>query len=136
MAGRSTYRTRAQEELLALLKSTPGRHYTAAEIRDLLAGGDKPVGMATVYRRLERFVEEGTVRKYILGPGDSACYAWTKDKGCASHFHCKCELCGRLIHLDCDELREIRAHLLSQHGFAWDAGKTVFYGICDQCREA
>ena len=136
MEKKSGYRTRAQEELLRFLQATPGRHHTAAEIREYFERQEKPIGTATIYRQLERFVEEGKVRKYILGPGESACYAYAEDRQCASHFHCKCEMCGRLIHMDCEELREIQTHLLEQHGFAWDAGKTVFYGICDQCRNA
>ena len=136
MAGKSTYRTRAQEELISYLKASPGRHHTAAEIKEYFSGQDRPIGTATIYRQLERFVEEGSIRKYVLGPGDCACYAYVPDQQCASHFHCKCESCGRLIHLDCDELREIRAHLLEHHGFSWDTGKTVFYGVCDWCRQA
>ncbi len=134
MAVRTNYQTRAREELLDYLKSAPGKHHTAAEIRDHFTALGQPIGTATIYRRLESFVGEGLVRKYILGPGESACYAYAGDPQCASHFHCKCETCGVLIHLDCDELREIRTHLLEHHGFSWDAGKTVFYGICGKCR--
>ena len=136
MANKTTYRTRAQEELLTFLKATPGRHHTAAEIKEHFAEQENPIGTATIYRQLERFVREGYVRKYVVGPGECACYTYVEDQQCASHFHCKCEVCGRLIHLDCDELREIRTHLLEDHGFAWDTTKTVFYGICDQCRKA
>ncbi len=136
MASRTTYRTRAQEELLTFLKTRPGRHHTAAEIKEHFAEQEKPIGTATIYRQLERFVEEGCVCKYLVGPGECACYAYVEEQQCASHFHCRCDVCGKLIHLDCDELREIQGHLLSRHGFAWDAGKTVFYGVCDQCRKA
>ena len=136
MANKTTYRTRAQEELLAFLKTTPGRHHTAAGIKEHFAEQENPIGTAIIYRQLERFVQEGYVRKYVVGPGECACYAYVEDQQCASHFHCKCEVCGKLIHLDCDELREIRTHLLEDHGFAWDTTKTVFYGICDQCRKA
>ena len=136
MATRAAYQTHAQKELLDYLKTTPGQHHTAAEIKEHFAHREKPIGTATIYRQLDRFVEEGRIRKYILGPGDSACYAYMEDRQCSSHFHCKCEVCGRLIHMDCDELQEIQAHLLEHHGFACDAGKTVFYGICDQCRKA
>ncbi len=134
MAERTAYRTRAREELLNYLKTEPGRHFTAQEIRDHFAAENMPIGTATIYRRLERFVEEGVVRKYVLGPGERVCYAFTEDRQCDSHFHCKCVVCGKLIHMDCDELREIQAHLLSSHGFCWDAAKTVFYGTCEQCR--
>ena len=136
MAVKSGYHTRAQEELLEYMRSTPGAHHTAAEIRDYFSAGGKPIGTATIYRQLERFVEEGMVRKYVLGIGESACYAYADHTAsCAEHFHCKCEVCGKLIHLNCDDLKAIRAHLLEHHGFAWDAGKTVFYGVCDRCRK-
>ena len=135
MAGRTPYRTRAQEELLKFLKSAPGRHLTAAEIKAHFEAEENPIGTATIYRQLERFVEDGCVRKYILGPGEHACYAFADDRDdCASHFHCKCEMCGELIHMDCIELKEIQAHLLGHHGFALDAGRTVLYGVCEQCR--
>lgn len=136
MARKTVYRTRAQEELLTFLKASPGTHHTAAEIRDYFAGQEQPIGVATIYRQLERFAKDGQIQKYILGPGDSACYAHVEDTRCAEHFHCKCEKCGKLIHLECDELREIQSHLLEHHGFAWNTGKTVFYGTCDQCRKA
>lgn len=136
MAERTPYRTRAQKELINLLKAAPGRHFTATEIKNCLDKECKPIGTATIYRQLERFVDDGTIRKYVLGPGESACYAYAEDQQCSTHFHCVCESCGKLIHMDCDELRDIRTHLLEQHGFTWDSGKTVFYGICEQCRNA
>ena len=136
MASKSTYRTRAQEELLAFLKTTPGQHYTPAEIKEHFTREQNPIGTATIYRQLERFVQEDRVRRYVVGPGDCACYAYVEDQQCDAHFHCMCDICGRLIHLDCNGLREIQTHLLEHHGFAWDFGKTVFYGICEQCRNA
>ncbi len=137
MGSRSPYRTRQQEELMAYLRAEPGKHHTAAQIRDHFAAGDRAIGTTTIYRQLERFVEEGSVRKYLLETGDCACYEYVEKKGgCASHFHCKCEKCGRLIHLDCDELREVREHLMARHGFRWDFGRTVFYGICENCADA
>ena len=137
MPGKKGYRTRAQEELLAYLKATPGVHHTAAELKEHFEDDGTPIGTATIYRQLERFVNEGQVQKYFIGTGESACYAFVDSpSACSSHFHCKCEQCGRLIHLDCEELREIQTHLLEHHGFRWNAGKTVFYGLCDQCRKA
>ena len=133
---KGAYRTRQQDELLEYLRETPGMHHTAAQIRDHFASREQSIGTATIYRQLERFVADGTVRKYLLGAGDSACYEYVpQSESCALHFHCKCEKCGRLIHLNCDELRQVREHLLERHGFSWNSGKTVFYGICDQCRK-
>ncbi len=137
MMPKAPYRTRQQQELLQFLRATPGVHHTAAEIREHFSQDDRPIGMTTIYRQLERFVDEGIVRKYVLETGDGACYEYAEEQEeCQSHFHCKCERCGRLIHLECAELEEIRTHLLRHHGFDWHAGKTVFYGLCSACRNA
>lgn len=137
LAGKTGYRTRAQEELLAYLKLTPGVHHTAAELKEHFASSGVPIGTATIYRQLERFVEEGQIHKYFIGSGDSACYSFEDSSAvCSPHFHCKCEQCGCLIHLECKELEEIETHLLEHHGFEWNPGKTVFYGLCEQCRKA
>ena len=135
MTVKAPYRTRQQVELIKYLRATPGQHYTAAQLREHFASGQKTIGATTIYRQLEKLEAEGVVRKYALGTGDSACYEYVEQRdACAAHFHCKCEKCGRLIHLDCPELQEIRGHLKSAHGFSWDTGRTVFYGVCDQCR--
>ena len=136
MAEKTLYRTRAQKSLLDYLKVTPGIHHTAAEIKAYFDAQQQPIGTATIYRQLERFVEDGCIQKYTLGPGDCACYTFSGDQLPGTHFHCKCEVCGRIIHLDCDELRELNEHLQKEHGFSWDFGRTVFYGICDQCQKA
>ena len=135
VAEKGTYRTRAQEAVLNYLKATIGTHHTVSEIKAHFSGQDQPIGTATIYRQLERFVEDGSIQKYTLGPGGSACYAYVGDRQCNVHYHCKCEVCGRLIHLNCDELAEIRSHLLEHYGFSWNAGKTVFYGVCEDCRK-
>jgi len=135
MAVKTGYRTKAQEDIMAYLKATPGMHHTAAELKRHFTDEGNPIGTATIYRQLERFVDEGSIQKFFIGTGDSACYSFQDSSAaCCTHFHCKCEQCGRVIHLDCDDLKEIRTHLLEHHGFAWNAGKTVFYGLCEECR--
>ena len=134
VAGKTGYRTKAQAELLAYLQATPGVHHTATELKEHFAAEGTPIGTATIYRRLERFVDEGKIRKYVIGTGDSACYTYEEETSCcAEHFHCKCEKCGKLIHLDCDELNEMQSHLKAEHRFALDPVRTVFYGLCEQC---
>jgi Fur family ferric uptake transcriptional regulator len=41
-----------------------------------------------------------------------------------------------MIHLQCDYLDEMTAHLLEHHQFSMDKFKTVIYGLCTQCEAA
>ena len=48
----------------------------------------------------------------------------------------KCERCGALIHLECDELCQIQRHLFAEHGFVLNPLRTVFWGLCAACQAA
>ena len=50
-------------------------------------------------------------------------------------YHCKCEKCGKLIHLQCEEVESLKQHMMEHHNFEMDALRTVFYGICSECRK-
>ena len=134
MTGRAGYRTKQKEELTEYLMKREGTHLTAAQIHDDFRAMGR--NMATIYRHLDKLVEEGMVRKYTIGATNSACYEFIglHEGSAVDCFHCKCENCGRLIHLHCDELVGIQKHIDATHGFAIDPMRTVFYGICADCR--
>ena len=92
MPTKTPYRTKQLEKLLKYLQATPGQHHTAAQIREVLSRGSQPVSTTTVYRQLEKMVEQGLVRKYVLEIGHSACYEYVgQQETCSSHFHCRCD---------------------------------------------
>ena len=135
MKEKGTYKTKHQAELTAYLETIPGRHFTVADICDYFRSKGKPMGTTTVYRQIEHMVQDGTVIKYVLDGTSAACFAYQADSAHCDEecFHCKCEQCGRLIHLHCDELSGIREHLWKHHGFELNPLKTVFYGVCEEC---
>lgn len=133
----SQYRTKQREALLAYLRSVPGQHVTAGDICDHFASTGAPIGTATVYRQLESLVDEGLVNKYIIASGSPACFEFVGEEVHRDEqicYHCKCEKCGTLIHLHCEELSGLGEHLSLHHGFTVDPMRTVFYGTCADCR--
>lgn len=137
MTRRSTYQTRQMKELREFLASTDGKHVTVKDICRYFDEAARPVGTATVYRNLEKLVEEGIVAKYSADPSDSACFSYIGSGEECCHpvcFHLKCQKCGRLIHLECDEITRLSEHMLRAHGFELNPVRTVFYGLCEDCR--
>ena len=131
------YQTKQREMLLSYLQTVPNVHVTAAEVCDHLKSQGAPIGKSTVYRQLESLVNEGILQKYTVDGISPACFAYIGtdcQKAGDSCFHCKCEKCGRLIHLRCDELKAVGVHLNGEHGFQLDPVRTVFYGLCENCR--
>ena len=138
MGERSRYKTKQGDILLNYLETVPGVHITANDVCEYFRERGDHIGQSTIYRRLEALVDEGIVNKYVFDPATPACFEYM---GADSHvdaevcYHCKCEKCGRLIHLHCDELESIQAHLLKEHQFRLDPVRTVFYGLCETCRK-
>lgn len=129
------YKTKQQELLLSYLSTIKGKHFTAEDIRAHFEGKNISIGTATIYRQLEKLVSEGKIQKYFIDEHSAACFEYTGEE-CSqneSHFHLKCEQCGRLIHLECGELEELGSHLKSEHGFKLNPLRTVFYGLCTNC---
>lgn len=134
----SQYKTKQREALLTYLMTRPGQHVTVGDVCSHFHSCGTPIGTATVYRQLEKLVDEGLVNKYNIDSGSPACFEFVGRDHCTDEvcFHCKCEKCGVLFHMHCDELAGIGAHLAEHHGFTIDPMRTVFYGVCDSCRMA
>lgn len=134
--GNREYNTKQKELILQYLNAIHGRHVTVDDVYEHLHSGGYSIGKTTVYRYLERLVQQGVARKYSIDNDRGACYQYVGvNTECSEHFHLKCTCCGRLIHVHCKLLNRISEHVQETHGFTIDNSKTVFYGLCDRCRE-
>lgn len=128
------YKTRQRSQILNCLIENSSKHLTADEISVILKEKNCEVGKTTVYRSLEKLINEGSVRKYICEEGRSACFQYVDgNENCHQHFHLKCIECGKLMHLECDYLSDLEKHIFEHHKFIVDNTKTVLYGVCEEC---
>ena len=135
MIASSGYKTKQRALVEGILSENCGRHLTVEQVVELLEKNGSHVGRTTVYRCLEKLIEEGSVQKYAAAAGESACYQYLNGESCHEHFHLKCTSCGRLIHIECEHLGELSEHIGSEHGFKVDKLKTVLYGLCEKGAE-
>lgn len=123
------YKTKHSYQLEKYLINHADRHFTINELQDEL----KDIPVATLYRLIDKFIEEGKIRKYIIGPNSSCCFQYVKDNHCEEHFHLICERCGKLIHLHCEEVSHLLNHIEREHNFRIDTSKINLYGLCEEC---
>lgn len=129
------YKTKQSQEILSCLQFYRGAHVTVPMISQYLMEHGNSVGVATIYRQLEKLEKDGLVRKYILDGKAGACFQYIDEEhgSCEEHYHLKCETCGRLIHLQCKTLDSMADHIFTDHGFKVNSMKTVLYGTCQEC---
>jgi Fur family ferric uptake transcriptional regulator len=121
-----TERTTRQREAIRAAFVQAGRPLSPQEAHSAARYLVPTLGIATVYRTLTLFVEEGLLTAVEL-PGTIARYELA---GLAHHHHFHCRGCGRVYDLQgCPgDLRQ-----LAPPGFALESHEIVLYGRCVQC---
>lgn len=131
---KNEYQTRQRKLILNFLKENTA-HLTALDIFEHLKQQGVSIGMATIYRTLDKFAEDGLVKKFTIDERSGACYQISNGAECETHFHLKCLKCGKLIHLSCDFMEHMEKHIFDEHSFVVSSGKTIIYGTCADCLE-
>ena len=104
---------------------------SAQDIYVALRGSGESVGLATVYRHLQRMADAGAVDA-VQGGDDELVY-----RVCGSvrhHHHLVCRRCRRSTELESAEVERWAARQAEQRGYT-DVEHTVeLFGTCESCR--
>ena len=129
-----SYITKQQQAVLHCLEQRSDEVLTAAELAEDLRQDGEPVGLATIYRQLDRLEHAGRIHKIRTAEG--ACYQYCPhggdDQDCLL---LRCTTCGRVQHLECSHLQELYNHLEAEHHFRIDARHTILTGQCKECAD-
>jgi Fur family transcriptional regulator, ferric uptake regulator len=98
----------------------------AQEIFDALSTGGSKVGLASVYRMLERLDERGLVQRIDLGDGAP------RDAG--HHHHLVCGACGKVEPFADRRLEQAIEAVEERSGYSVVAHDVVLRGACADCR--
>ena len=129
-----SYITKQQQAVLHCLEQRAAEALTAAELAEDLHQAGESVGLATIYRQLDRLEQAGRIHK--IRTADGACYQYCPhggdDQDCLL---LRCKTCGKVQHLECSHLQELYNHLEAQHNFRIDSRHTILTGQCRDCAE-
>ena len=128
------YVTKQYQAVLQCVQSRGADAFTAAELTEDLRHTGHPVGLATVYRQLEKLEAAGMVHK--VPTEECALYQCCPhpqpDHGCIL---LRCEACGRITHLECIQMEALCRHLETAHHFCMDPRRTILTGRCQHCAQ-
>lgn len=127
---KNTRNTKQKRIVLDYLEKHKNRHITIEEIQKELDG---EVGTTTIYRIINKLVEDGLITKIPLNT-QGFCYQYNKEKEkCHKHYHLICEDCGKLVHFESKEIEVTQKEALQKENFQIDLDKVTFYGKCSKC---
>ena len=136
VAAMAAYRTVQKRILTDYLTKHCEEAFTVEELAEKIKDGgytDGVPGKSTIYRLIQKLVDDGVVKRFVKGNSRRFVYQIAAGEHCNSHLHLRCIECGRLLHMDDDESLEILARVLKQNNFSIDEKKTVLLGKCAEC---
>ena len=123
--GRPTRQRRAVADVLGTFSD----FRSAQEIHELLAQRGEAVGLATVYRTLQRLVEAHEVDVLRTEDGE-AIYRRCSD---THHHHLVCRGCGRTVEVEGPTVERWTRAIAGEHGFSDVSHTLEIFGTCPDC---
>jgi Fur family ferric uptake transcriptional regulator len=130
------YHSQYKDWMMQYFSDHPDELFSAASVYEAMIQEGQQVNQATVYRNLDRLEHDGRIHSHRIHDHDEKYYQYlSPDHHCQTHLHLYCKSCGRVIHLDCAFMDEIREHLENEHGFVLDCTDSTLVGVCSECRK-
>ena len=103
---------------------------SAQDIHDLLGRRGETVGLATVYRTLQRLAEAGEVDQLRTVDGE-AIYRRCSD---THHHHLVCRGCGATVEVEGPTVERWTRAIAAEHGYGDVSHTLEIFGTCADCR--
>ncbi len=121
--------TKQRAAILEVLRNTRS-HPTADQIYDAVRKEIPNISKGTVYRNLQVLREDGAISELNLN-GTLSRYEAKQE----SHYHFRCERCGRVFDLDEPVIHELDDRVAKRTGFEVSYHQTEFRGLCKDCKK-
>jgi len=102
---------------------------SAQEIHELLGTRGENVGLATVYRTLQRLADAGEVDMLRSEDGEAI---YRRCSG-THHHHLVCRSCGRTVEVEGPAVERWTRSIASEHGFGDVSHTLEIFGTCPSC---
>ena len=122
------YNTKQKDLIFMAIK----KHKQEFTIKDLYSELENKTGLTTIYRLVDKMVNDGVLNK-IIGKDNVTYYQYLEKCDHENHFFLKCEKCGDMIHIDCDCINELSDHIINEHNFKLNNEHIIINGLCKNC---
>ena len=102
---------------------------SAQEVHEILSSSGSPVGLATVYRTLQLYADQGDVDVLRREDGE-AIYRRCSE---THHHHLVCRTCGATVEVEGPAVERWTTAMAADHGFTDVSHTLEIFGTCASC---
>lgn len=121
----------AQRLAIAQVLLNSARHLSAEEVALDLAGQERHIGLATIYRTIDLLVKSELLVERDFGEGFRR---FEPARDAPHHEHLLCTVCGKVREFRDERLERMTTIVAEGHGYARLRHRLVIYGVCDDCQ--
>lgn len=125
--------TPQRQQILEVLLENKDKHLSAEDVYTLVKKKAPDVGLATVYRTLELFLEFDVVHSVNFGDGRKR-YEYGVNSEGHHHHHAICLNCGKITEINEDLLEELERQVAKDYDFTVTDHELKIYGYCRECK--
>ena len=123
-------RNSKQKEIILRALEEHKVHPTADELYKFIHSEYAEIGVATVYRNLNKLAEQGVIKKIIGLDGSSHFDSYTEP-----HYHFVCSCCGKIYDIPGNIGTDLIAKAEEFTDCKINSMEMTFRGLCRQCEE-
>lgn len=132
---RKGYNTKSRNTIIEILNNNKDITLSAESILNIFNTKYQKVNITTIYRNLEKLEKEKIIHKFPASDSHKALYQITNNNlKNEEHLHLQCSKCGKIIHLDCNYMKNFILHIKSNHDFDLTCDKSILFGLCQECK--
>jgi len=124
-------RASSVEQAILETLSKEHSHLTSLQVFEEIRGRLPAVNKSTVYRALERLLEQGVVSVSDMGT-HAAVYELLTD---GRHHHLVCQKCRRVMTIGHEDVQSFFNAIQEKNHFQIITNHLILFGICDNCQK-
>ncbi len=124
------HRVTSQQRMVSDALGRHGGFVSAQGLYSALRSGDRPVGLATVYRSLAGMVDDGSADVIATSTGESLYRLCSP----AHHHHLVCRVCGRTVEIASPTVERWAAKVGADNGYTHVEHTVQVSGLCSTCQ--
>ena len=121
-----------QRRLLLTVIQEAETHMDAKELYRRASEKNASISLATVYRNLRLFKEQGLLDERHFGHTHCCCYEMKRS---GEHQHLVCRNCGHVIEFESSLIRKLVAEVQGKNNFSVTRVELCLEGYCHKCKE-
>ncbi len=126
--------TNQRRDIYDFLVENQDKHMSAEEILKEIEKDNSYLGLATIYRTLQLFIDTGIAIKHDFDDGKSRYELLLEDDDSHNHHHLICQKCGDIIEVNLDLMEDLEKQIEKDYGFEIINHIVKLYGYCEKCK--